>query len=95
MYWVPYIGLALAMMLFAMVGYYLTLIAKFYRLKFSRGPRPRLMEISLVILLTGAALHLPGLTKIPSEIGQVLCCLGAIGFSTFVYLLYRSMMAPN
>jgi len=95
MHSLPYIGLAIAMLLFAVVGYYLTLIAKFYRLKFSRGPRPRFMEISLVILLTGAALHLPGLSAIPSALGQILCSIGGVGFSIFAYMLYRSMMAPN
>ena len=47
MSWVPLAGLVAVSLLFGMIGFYLTLIAKFYRQKFMKGPPHQWMQASL------------------------------------------------
>jgi hypothetical protein len=87
---------ALMTMLFiAVVGYYLLLVAKFYRLKFSRGPKPIWMQLGFALFLVGLILRLPWLGFMPPFIWQAVLSLGGIIFAGFTYMLYRSMMSPQ
>jgi hypothetical protein len=92
------LGIALAALLFGVIGFYLTLIAKFYRLKFHRGPQARWMQASLAVLLAGILLlRLDALvTSLPSWyhwVPAVLMCAGGIAFSVLSYRLYRTMLS--
>jgi len=78
-----------------MVGYYLTLIAKFYRLKFSKGPPHRSMQLALVLLIAGLLSKLHVLAFIPLWLPPLLICAGGLAFSGFAYSLYRTMMSVD
>jgi|GEM_PF-1906464 len=77
------------------VGFYLILIAKFYRLKFSRGPRPLWLQIGLALLLGGMLLRLPWFATFPLPVSQGMLTVGGLLFTWATYLLYRSMMTPQ
>ncbi len=87
------LGVVLTAVFFGVIGFYLTLIAKFYRLKFQRGPSAGWMQTFLVILLLGLLLKMHALEFLPMWLSAVLRCTGGIGFSVLAYLLYRAMMA--
>lgn len=78
-----------------MVGYYLTLIAKFYRLKFSKGPPHRIMQVALFLLILGLVSKLHAFTFVPSWLPPTLICAGGLAFSGFAYSLYRTMMSVD
>jgi hypothetical protein len=77
------------------IGYYLLLIAKFYRLKFSRGPKPLWMQLGLGLFLMGLLLRLPWLGFLPAYLWQGTLSLGGLIFAGVTYMLYRSMMSPQ
>jgi hypothetical protein len=93
-YWLA--GSTLLTMLFVgAVGYYLVLIAKFYRLKFARGPKPVWMQSGLFLLVLGVALRLPWFAEMAGAWWQGCITLGGLLFSGTTYLLYRNMMMPQ
>ena len=81
--------------LFGVMGFYLTLIAKFYRQKFSKGPPHQYMQVSLVILVAGLVLESNLVKAVPSTVPAMLICLGGLVFSAFSYRLYRTMMSTD
>jgi hypothetical protein len=85
----------LASLLFGMVGFYLTMIAKFYRQKFSKGPPHRYLQIALAVLIAGLVLKLKVFAFMPSYVPSALVCLGGLGFSGLSYALYRTMMSVD
>lgn len=92
--------MALTSLLFGVVGWYLTLIAKFYRQKFSKGPPHLYLQIALVVLVAGLALKTvlafqthPGHSA--AYLGAALVCAGGLGFSGLCYALYRTMMSVD
>ena len=87
------IGLLLTSLLFGVVGFYLTLIAKFYRQKFQKGPPYRYLQVSLAILIVGLLLSLNFLPFLPAFLPSALVCLGGIAFTGLCYALYRTMMS--
>ncbi len=87
------IGALLTSLLFGMVGFYLTLIAKFYRQKFSKGPPHRYLQISLAVLIAGLLLRVPFFQFVPALVAYGLISLGGIFFTALGYSLYRSMMS--
>lgn len=95
MAWLPTAGLAAVSVLFAVVGFYLTLIAKFYRQKFMKGPPWRWMQASLAVTVAGLALETGFLEAVPGEASSLLICAGGLAFSGFAYLLYRTMMSKS
>ena len=88
-------GLLLVSALFAVIGFYLTSIAKFYRQKFSKGPPHRFMQGTLAVLVSGQVLGLEYFHFLPTYLPSALVCAGGIGFSVLSYLLYRTMMSVN
>ena len=86
-------GIVLIAVFFGVIGFYLTLIAKFYRLKFKRGPQAGWMQACLAVLLIGLLLKLQILENLPIPLSAILRCAGGIGFSVLVYRLYRTMMS--
>ncbi len=92
MSWVPLAGLLAVSALFGMVGFYLTLIAKFYRQKFMKGPPHRWMQASLAVLVLGLLLEAAG-GAVPAALAPVLICAGGLAFSGLSYGLYRTMMS--
>ena len=93
MFYVHAIGMVSTAILFGVVGYYFTLIAKFYRQKFSKGPPYQYFQLSLIVLILGLALSVKPLAFIPGFLPSALICLGGIGFSLMALLLYRTMMS--
>jgi hypothetical protein len=91
--WAHSVGLVAAAALFAVVGWYLTLIAKFYRLKFKRGPHVGTMQVSLAVLLVGWLMRFPYFTFLPSPLSAIMVVVGAAVFSWLAYALYRTMMS--
>ncbi|MDQ3002096.1 MAG: hypothetical protein M3Y08_12660 [Fibrobacterota bacterium] len=85
----------LTSLLFGVVGFYLTLIAKFYRQKFSKGPGHHFMQIALVVLMAGLFLKLHFFAFIPAYFSYGLVCLGGLAFSGLGYALYRTMMSVD
>jgi hypothetical protein len=81
--------------LFAVVGFYLTLIAKFYRQKFSKGPPHVWMQAALAATVLGLVLKLDFFAFIPFYLPSFLVCAGGLVFSALAYRLYRSMMSVN
>lgn len=81
--------------LFGVMGFYLTLIAKFYRQKFSKGPPHHYMQASLVVLVAGLVLESDLVHFVPSSLPAMLICLGGLVFSAFSYRLYRTMMSTG
>lgn len=88
-------GLVLTSLLFGTVGFYLTLIAKFYRQKFSKGPPHRYLQIALAVLIAGLLLRLPVFHFLPHHLASALVCAGGLGFSGLCYALYRTMMSVD
>lgn len=88
-------GLAAVSVLFAVVGFYLTLIAKFYRQKFMKGPPWRWMQASLAVTVSGLVLEIGFLEAVPGEVTALLICAGGLAYSAFAYVLYRTMMSKT
>ena len=93
------VGMVLSSLLFAVVGFYLTLIAKFYRMKFSKGPPHRYLQIALAVLVTGLVAELLRTLHvvhgIPHYVPPAIICAGGLGFSALCYGLYRTMMSVD
>jgi len=85
-------GAALCALLFAVLGFYLTLIAKFYRVKFGRGPKAGWMGVGLAATVAGMLLRMDVFGSMPIWISAALMCAGAVIFSGLAYSLYLSMM---
>lgn len=87
--------------LFGVVGWYLTLIAKFYRQKFSKGPPHLYLQIALGVLVAG--LLLKGVLAFQAQSAHTaagylaagLVCAGGLAFSGLCYALYRTMMSVD
>lgn len=82
-------------LLFSVVGFYLTLIAKFYRMKFSKGPSHRYLQMALAVLATGLVLRLEFFHFMPAYIANGIICAGGLAFSGLGYALYRTMMSVD
>jgi hypothetical protein len=95
MHWFLGTTAVLTLLFTGVVGYYLLLVAKFYRIKFSRGPKPYWMQMGFALLLLGLILRLPWLGFLPPFIWQATLSLGGLIFAAFTYMLYRSMMSPH
>lgn len=80
-------------LLFGMMGFYLTLIAKFYRQKFMKGPPHQYMQASLAVLVGG--LLLESGSFLPAPLPALLICAGGLAFSGLSYGLYRTMMSKS
>jgi hypothetical protein len=93
--WVHSIGMFLTTLLFGIIGFYLTLIAKFYRQKFQKGPPFQYLQVSLAVLMLGLILNLKFFGFLPSYISASLVCLGGLAFTSLCYSLYRSMMSVS
>ena len=97
----PAVGMVLTSVLFGIVGWYMTLIAKFYRQKFSKGPPYRYLQAALVVLVLGLLLNTvlafqSHLAHRPfAYLASGLVCAGGLGFSAFCYALYRTMMSVD
>ena len=85
-------GLALSAALFGGMGFYLTLIAKFYRLKFGHGPRPGWMGAGLAATVAGMLFRIDSPAFLPAWLPAALMSAGGFAFSFLAYALYRSMM---
>jgi hypothetical protein len=94
-------GTVLISFLFGVVGWYLTLIAKFYRQKFSKGPPHHYLQIALAVLVAGLLLKgVLAFRTLSAHAGAVylaagLVCLGGLAFSGLCYALYRTMMSVD
>jgi len=91
--WMQSVGIILTSILFGVIGFYLTLIAKFYRQKFQKGPPYRFLQISLSVLIVGLILNLKTFAFIPHIVPQGLVCLGGAVFAYCGYALYKTMMS--
>jgi hypothetical protein len=90
------VGMLLTSLLFSVVGFYLTLIAKFYRQKFSKGPPHRFLQMALGVLIAGLILKLEFFTTfVPSYVPNGIICAGGLAFSGLGYALYRTMMSVD
>jgi len=93
--------MALTSFLFGMVGWYLTLIAKFYRQKFSKGPPHKYLQLALAVLVVGLllktvlAFQSQGASASIAMLGSGLVCAGGLAFSGLCYGLYRTMMSVD
>lgn len=93
--------MALTSFLFGMVGWYLTLIAKFYRQKFSKGPPHKYLQLALAVLVVGLllktvlAFQFQGAPASIAVLGSGLVCAGGLAFSGLCYGLYRTMMSVD
>ncbi len=85
----------LTSLLFGVIGFYLTLIAKFYRQKFQKGPPYRYLQASLAVLIIGLLLKLKVFAFLPAFLPSGLVCLGGLFFTGLCYALYRTMMSVN
>jgi hypothetical protein len=85
----------LTSLLFSVVGFYLTLIAKFYRMKFSKGPPHRYLQMALGVLVVGLVLRLESFHFIPAFVANGIVCAGSLAFSALGYALYRTMMSVD
>jgi hypothetical protein len=88
-------GMLLTSVLFGVVGFYLTLIAKFYRQKFQKGPPYRYLQASLAVLMTGLLLNMKFFAFLPASLPSALVCLGGLAFTGLSYALYRTMMSVS
>ncbi len=93
MAWFDSLGIIFSAALFGGVGRYLCLIAKFYRMKFKKGPDNRIMTAGLAFLLAGLVLQSGFFAGLPVFIPAALICAGGITFSVFAFQLYRTMMS--
>jgi hypothetical protein len=75
------------------IGFYFSLIAKFYRQKFHKGPPYRYLQASLAVLLLGLILHDSFFSMIPAFLPFLLICIGGVTFTGLCYSLYRTMMS--
>ena len=82
-------------LLFGVVGYYLTMIAKFYRMKFSKGPPYVYLQIALAVLAAGLVLRLEFFHFLPAYVANGIICAGGLAFSGLGYALYRTMMSVD
>jgi hypothetical protein len=87
------LGSFLVALLFGVVGYYLCLIAKFYRLKFKRGPEMGWMAGFLGLLLAGLLMQSGLSAFLPGWLPALIVCSGGLGFSLLAIHLYRTMMS--
>lgn len=87
--------MAAVSVLFAIVGFYLTLIAKFYRQKFMKGPPHRYLQASLAVTVVGLVLETGVVGALPAQVPAFLICLGGLSFSSLSYSLYRTMMSKG
>lgn len=87
--------LSLAMVLFGASGFYLTLIARFYRQKFRKGPNPRSMQAGLGAMVLGLLLGtwLPWSAAAFSILG--FSALGTLVFLVTAWSLHRTMMSTD
>ena len=85
-------GWVLSAVLFGGMGFYLIMIARFYRLKFGHGPNTGWMSAGLAAMVAGMLLRIDSLAFLPSWLPAALMCVGGFAFSCLAYLLYRSMM---
>jgi uncharacterized membrane protein YoaK (UPF0700 family) len=86
----------LTSLLFTVVGFYLTLIAKFYRMKFRKGPPHRYLQGALAVMVTGLVLRLEFFNAfLPVYIPNGIICAGGLAFSALGYALYRTMMSVD
>ena len=85
----------LTSLLFSVVGFYLTLIAKFYRMKFSKGPPHRYLQMALAVIAAGLVLRLEFFNFIPAFVANGIICVGCLAFSGLGYALYRTMMSVD
>ena len=88
-------GMVAVSVLFAVVGFYLTLIAKFYRQKFMKGPPWQWMQASLAVTVAGLVLETGFVETMPGEVPAALICAGGLAFSALSYSLYRTMMSKS
>lgn len=88
-------GMVAVSVLFGVVGFYLTLIAKFYRQKFMKGPPHRYLQLSLLAILAGLVLETGLVGSLPSQVPAFLICSGGLAFSSLSYSLYRTMMSKG
>lgn len=88
-------GMVAVSVLFGVMGFYLTLIAKFYRQKFMKGPSHHWMQASLALLVAGLVLKTGFFRTVPSALPAALICLGGLVFSALSYSLYRTMMSRS
>jgi hypothetical protein len=90
------LGMLFSSLLFSVVGFYLTLIAKFYRLKFSKGPPHVYLQAALAVLVVGLVLKLEFFTAyLPGYVPNAIICAGGLTFSGLGYALYRTMMSVD
>jgi H+/Cl- antiporter ClcA len=93
--------MVLTSLLFGVVGWYLTLIAKFYRQKFSKGPPHQYLQAALGVLIAGLLLTtVLAFRAQPAHgfahyLASILICAGGLGFSGLCYALYRTMMSVD
>lgn len=87
------VEVVLISILFGVIGFYLTLISKFYREKFQKGPPYRYLQISLSVLVVGILLQLKAFEFLPQFISQGFICLGGVVFAYLGYSLYKTMMS--
>ncbi len=80
-------------LLFGVIGFYLCLIAKFYRVKFGRGPHAGWMQSSLSMIVTGIFLRVMVFSGLPVWIPAILVTSGSLAFSIMAYNLYRTMLS--
>ena len=86
------LGVALAALLFGGMGFYLSLIARFYRLKFGNGPSVMGMIAALLATMAGMLMRLEALAFLPAWLPAAFMCAGGAAFSYLAFVLYRSMM---
>jgi hypothetical protein len=87
------VGIVVVAVLFGMIGFYLSLIAKFYRLKFGRGPRAVWLQAALAATVAGILLRLEAFSSVPDWIPAALATGGGLAFAALAYRLYRIMMS--
>jgi hypothetical protein len=88
-------GMVAVSVLFGVVGFYLTLIAKFYRQKFMKGPPHRYLQLSLAAIVAGLILETGVAGSLPPQVPAFLICSGGLAFSSLCYSLYRTMMSKG
>lgn len=87
--------MVLTAILFGIVGFYLTLIAKFYRQKFFKGPPYRYLQLALAVLIAGLLLKAGVFAFLPHYVASAFIIAGGLGFTALCYALYRTMMSVD
>lgn len=95
MSWWTMAGMMAVSVLFGVVGFYLTLIAKFYRQKFMKGPPHQYLQASLFVTVAGLVLETGLVSAVPPPLPALLICAGGLSFSGLSYSLYRTMMSKS